>query len=171
MAEQSTAKARRQYRIDHGLCPLCGEEAAPYYLCYKHRQHQVIRRFMNNATKWGVVSKVKEGNSNKYYILPDWEQQFDVNYKHPSWLDLRPDDKRRSPRLGRMPVKLDETLAGIFREANRPLMMEEIYEAWGRLRSRRKTESLAGDMTAIIAAQRRRDERNAKRAQKGAQHA
>ena len=157
----TTASERRQYRIDHGLCPLCGKESAPYYLCEDHRTYQAVGRMMKLMAKRGIV---KDHGRTGYSIPLGWNGPDVSEFQwRPRMGELRPGDKRLRPRLGRMPVDLDETLIGIFREAGRRLTIEEIYEAWGKLRSRRKTESLAGDMAALIRAQRRRDERNGKR--------
>ncbi len=152
----------RQYRIDHGRCPECGEESAPYYLCTKHREIGAVGRMMNQMAERGVVKKERIGRHTKPEGF-NGRSIDEFTWAKRLW-ELDPDDKRFRPRLGRRPVDLDETLIGIFQEAGRPLQMEEIVAAWGKLRSKRKTRSLAGDMAAIIAAQQRREERNAKRA-------
>lgn len=165
MRRQADPTKSRQYRIDHGLCPLCGKEAAPYYLCHSCRQTAMIGRMCDLMAKRGVVKRLKDKGRVYYQIPPGWNGRStkDFNWS-PCGIDLKDTDKRLRPRIGRRPVDLDETLTEIFMEAGTPLTMEEIVAAWGRLRSKRKTSSLAGDMTAIIAAERRRNERNARRA-------
>lgn len=151
-----------RYRIDHGLCPECGKEAAPYYLCTNHRQLGSLTRLLNKMADRSIIQKLDGG---RYAIPHGWNGR---NIDDFAWgdtlFDMKPDDKRLRPRMGRRPIDLDETLMSIFFEAGSPLQMEEIYAAWGKLRSQRKHASLAGDMTAIIAAQRRREMRDAKRA-------
>lgn len=164
MARHADPMKNRQYRIDHGLCPVCGDEAAPYYLCHKHRQIGMVGRMLKLMAQRGVVEQSKENGRNYYRVAPGHERRVDEFSWRPRGSELDPNDKRFRPRLGRRPVDLDETLVQIFLDAGRPLQIEEVVAAWGRLRSKRKTESLAGDMRALIEAQRLRDMRNAKRA-------
>ena len=162
---KTTAKERRQYRIDHGLCPYCGEDAAPYYLCQRHREIGALSRLLYRSAARGIISREKE-KGRVYYSKPRAfnPPKFDDFEWNDTFFDMKPDDKRRRPRLGKRPVDLDETLIEIFETAGKRLQMHEILEAWGKLRTKRKTTSLAGDMRAIIEAQRRRDAKNAKRA-------
>jgi hypothetical protein len=159
----STAAQKRQHRIDHGLCPVCGKDAAPYYLCHTHRQRNALSRLLDKAAERGIFQREKEAGKVYYKHKPDSNTFEDFAWAKSMW-DMNANDARLKPRMGRRPVDLDETLMSIFVEAGRPLTMEEIYAAWGKLRTLRKTNSLAGDMTAIILAQRRREEKNAKRA-------
>jgi hypothetical protein len=153
---------QRQYRIDHGLCPECGRESAPYYLCEEHRQLNSLTRMLNRMADRGVLQKEKQGGKSYYSPGVNSARCGDFSWRQ-TLFDMDPDDKRLRPRMGRRPIDLDETLISIFETAGRRLTMEEILSAWGKLRSKRKTESLVGDMSAIILAQHRRDERNAKR--------
>ncbi len=66
------------------------------------------------------------------------------------------------PRLGNMPVHVVPELIQMFTDFGRPVSLEEIMAAWGRLREKRKNP-LVSDMSALIAAQRRREARNLKR--------
>jgi len=158
------AKERRQHRIDHGMCPLCGKEAAPYYLCHEHRTLNALTRILNKAVDQKILTKERHGRSFGYGIDQSSGKTAKDIVTGRCWLDLSPGDKRLKPRLGRRPIDLDETLMGIFMDAGKPLTMEEIYGAWGKLRSQRRHATLATDMAAIIKADRRRAERNAKRA-------
>ena len=157
----------RRYRVDHGLCPECGREAAPYYLCPEHRQIGAITRMMKRMAKRGIVKEEKEGGRLYWRIPPGWNgpSAADFNWRD-NMFSMAKDDARLKPRMAKRPIDLDDTLVEIFRDAGRPLQMHEIMAAWGKLRSQRKTSCLAGDMTAIISAQRRRELRNAKRAAK-----
>lgn len=163
-----SAKARREYLVDHGLCPVCGDEAAPWYLCWNHRQVNSIRRICNKFAERGVVIKSKDGSGNLYKAAPDMEAKYaQYRWAKYDFGNMPESDKRLRPRLNRRPVDLDETLLQIFRDSDRPLSEEEVIVAWGKLRSKRKTGTLAGDMTKLIRAQRRREARNAKRARVG----
>ncbi len=119
---------------------------------------------MNKAVRLGAVEKSRDAHGNLYKATPDCRQRWDEGKWGTYLMDMKEDDKRLRPRLGRRPVDFDEMLMAIFREAARPLSEDEIVLAWGKLRSKRKTESLVGDMTKLVLAQRRRDARLAKRA-------
>ena len=159
-----TAAQKRQYRVDHGLCPVCGNEAAPYYLCPTHREMRALGRLLDKMADRGVIQKERRSGKNFYLSPPGWKGADMADFRwHDTIYDMKPNDKRLRPRMGRRPIDLDETLIGIFREAGKPLDMDEILFAWGKLRSKRKQASLASDMTTIIAAQRKRKMRAAKR--------
>lgn len=153
----------KQWRVDHGMCPMCGKEAAPYYFCWDCRVDKSFNRLLTKMADRRILKKEGKG---KHALFSIGDSNLTTDQFHwGQWIwDLDPDDKRRRPRIGRRPIDLDETLIRIFESAGRPLTMEEILFAWGKLRSQRKTTSLAGDMTAIVLAQRKRDERAAKRA-------
>ena len=161
-----TARERKQFRVDHGMCPECGREAAPYYLCGQHRTLGAMTRMLNRMANRRTIKKEKVGRANHWSILKGGAEVADFQWAK-SAFEMEASDKRLRPRLNRRPVDLDETLHEIFITAGKPLLMEEIYAAWGKLRSKRKSASLAGDMAAIIQAERRRAERNAKRAARG----
>lgn len=156
-----TAKERRQHRIDHGMCPECGGEAAPYYLCWDCRSLASITKMLNRGVKLGVFTKQGTGKHTLWGAGARISDKIDFGATY-LW-DMNPDDKRLRPRINRRPGDLDETLMGVFMGAGKPLTMEEIYMAWGALRSKRRHQTLATDMTAIIKAQRKRDMRAAKR--------
>jgi hypothetical protein len=163
-----SAAAKRRYRLDRGMCPSCGLEAAPYYLCIACRRLSSMTRTLNKMAQAGVLERGRKGRSSVWSVR-DAERLSDMDIRGSLLFGIEGEDKRLRPRLGRRPVDLDDTLRSIFEQAGKPLSMEDIYFAWGRLRSQRKTGSLAGDMAAIIKAQQRRDERARKRTT-GANH-
>jgi hypothetical protein len=148
-------------RAEKGLCPQCGKEAAPYYLCADHRTIAMVGRAMNRAEKYGGVTKEKRGGK-AYWRIRDMAA-IEGNWRPCGW-DLDPNDKRLRPRLGRVPIEVDRELLRLAYDMGCPFTTEEIIAAWGRLREQRKAGTIAGNMAAIIKAQRRRDERNARRA-------
>lgn len=154
----------RRHRVDHGMCPKCGKEAAPYYLCWDCRILGALARFLDRMSKEDILKREKVNGRVCFSVMPDYKLLLDQKTFATYLWDMDPDDKRLRPRLGRRPVDLDETLVSIFMAAGKPLTIEEIQSAWGKLRAKRKTESLAGDLSAIIRAQRRREDRNARRA-------
>lgn len=159
-----TPAERRRHRVDHGLCPSCGKEAAPYYLCPDCRTKASMLRMLNTMARRGIIDKSRRGRDSLWSIEKGKDRpQIDQFRWGKYLLEMDDSDKRLRPRMGQRPIDLDETLMSIFRDAGKPLSMEEIYHAWGRLRSRRKTGTLAGDMSKIIAAQRRREGRSARR--------
>lgn len=163
MSRKADPTKSKQYRIDHGLCPTCGKEAAPYYLCWDHRSIRSLTNVLNKGVGLGIFEAEKKNGRNTYFRRGPRIYDPNVHLTGTYLWDMDPDDKRLRPRMGRRPIDLDETLIGIFETAGKPLTMDEIMFAWGSLRNRRKTASLAGDMTAIVLAQRKRDERAAKR--------
>jgi hypothetical protein len=53
-------------------------------------------------------------------------------------------DRRFRARSGKSPVNVEATIIEPLTEMGRPATLEEIMFAWGRLRERRRTGSLAG---------------------------
>lgn len=154
-------------RLAKGLCPRCGKEAAPYRLCQDHRFEGTIARFLRAAQKAGYLERTAppSGPRNRVWVRATEKARSD---KDKNWLDVtfrsaEQGDKRLRPRLGRVPVDVEREIIGILMAFGRPATIEEIVAAWGNLREERKTASLAGDMVALISAQRRREERNMKR--------
>lgn len=151
------ASLQRQ-RILAGLCPTCGKESAPYYLCADHRFQKKIEHILKRATKSNALTVERKGRSN-YYSLGD-----EAAFRKIKWrADPKDSDKRLRPRLGRVVVDVEDELYRLLSDMGRPATIEEIVQAWGRLREKRKTGSLAGDINQIITAERKRQQRNAKR--------
>jgi hypothetical protein len=151
-----------QDRVSNGLCPRCGEEAAPYYLCSRHRAVEMVGRFLNRAEEHGAVTKERRGN--KIYWSARDITAFDRVTWHSRGPELDPNDKRLRSRFGRIPVEVDKELIRLAGEIGRPFTSEEMVAAWGRLREQRKAGTIAANMAALIQAQRRREKRNARRA-------
>jgi hypothetical protein len=147
----------RRERAAKGLCPACGEEAAPYYLCAKHRfEQQIVRRLERGAREGGFK---KEGRGQSALWSIGSEAALDAMV----WRDPKDGDKRFRPRLGRIPVEVEDELVKLLHNLGRPASIDEIVAAWGQLREKRKAGTIAANMAQIIAAQQRREARNAKR--------
>lgn len=154
----------QRQRVLNGQCPTCGKDAAPYRLCSDHRALASISRLLNRWEKAGAVTKSRDGGANRWKATPNMHEviaELPVR-KMPLWEGG--DDARTRPRLRGMPVDVEATVVDILRNMGRPASVEEIQAAWGRLRGERKHGSLAADIGRIIEAQRRRDERAARRA-------
>ena len=121
----------RQERIAKGLCPNCGSEAAPYYLCGRCRFRELIGRFLRKAAKAGVVKREQRGRQS-YWSRLDRAKFDDVDYREAT----REDDKRLRPRVKGVPVDVEAEIMSIFTRAGKPLTVEEIYAAWGHMRLR-----------------------------------
>jgi len=160
---------KQQERIDKGLCPHCGEEAAPFYLCPSCRRYKSIARKLDHGAKFGAFSKGREGRNVTYSIADHsvsdaWKEN---SKPSPLWNEGKgEDDKRLRPRLGKIPVDVETELMGIFLRLGSPLSEEEVVSAWGKLRVRRGRASAAGDLAALIKAERRRERRAAQRRQR-----
>jgi hypothetical protein len=77
--------------------------------------------------------------------------------------NLPDSDKRGRPRLRGIQVDVEATLIAVIQRIGRPCTLEEIKEAWGRLRERRSSP-LPSDLAVIIAAKDRREAKMKKRA-------
>jgi hypothetical protein len=103
----------------------------------------------------------------RWFLTPDSKEKMASTRWYP---DPKEGDKRLEPRLGGKIVDVCNTLVGLLRDMGHPATEEELIAAWGRLREKRRTASLAGDMAAIIEAKRRQDRKAAKRAAVAARH-
>ncbi len=161
----------RQDRINKGLCPDCGKDAAPYLLCGSCRLKAKIGRILRRMARSGAVTRAQSGRTATWAMTYHADSSIMTKERAEKILNeigWRPDpvegDKRLRPRLGKIPVDVEKELYDLMVRMARPATIEEIMEAWGRLREKRRTESAAGDLARIIDAKRRRDEKNAKRA-------
>jgi hypothetical protein len=152
----------QQQRILAGQCPLCGNEAAPYRLCYNHR----LSARMNRTLKRGVrLGALKIDNLHRYSIGTG-----DNDGRWGKWgtkIVLPESDKRGRPKLRGIQVDVEETLVKIMERIGRPCTVDEISAAWGKLRDRRYSP-LASDLATIIAARDKRARKMERRAKQAA---
>lgn len=155
----------QQKRILAGQCPLCGKEAAPYRLCYDHRQRGRLDRMLKRGVKNDVLKSEKRIGGTYFSVgakIDDPEANR-LWYRWGTAWNLPESDRRGRPRLRGISVDVDKTLIAIITRIGRPCTIEEISEAWGKLRDRRTTP-LASDLATIIAAKDKRQAKMAKRA-------
>lgn len=153
------ASKKQQERIANGLCPKCGEPAAPYRLCGMCRMQQRLGRALDRMERDGTVSVTLQGRHKAYTFNEG--RELDKRWTTP--VVPNEGDKRFRPRLAGVPVNVEETIIRIFRELGRPLSVDEVMQAWGRLRADRKRVSVVADVRALVDAQQRRERRAAKR--------
>jgi hypothetical protein len=159
---------KAEERLASGLCPQCGAEAAPYRLCARCREINIFRRGLKKLAGGGVVHEEKK-NGKLWFTAGDFSKAEDVRLSFAFEGSKGDDDGRYRPRLGRIPVNVETEIFKIFEAFGRPVTMEEILAAWGKLREDRKHATVAGDVTALIAAQRRRQARAQKRLREAVQ--
>lgn len=152
-------RTEKQDRIAKGLCPTCGKEAAPYYLCSRCRFYGKIGRVLRRAGKAGAFTRTVDKKGVVRWGIGS-EAAFDAMTWRP---DPKEGDGRLRPRLGRVPVDVEGELVALLTSMGKPATIDEIVAAWGQLRERRRV-SIANDMATIIAAQRKREARARKRA-------
>jgi len=152
-------------RISKGLCPQCGKEAAPYRLCHDCRQKRRLTHSLRRGTKFGVVEKIGIGHATMWRKGPKINDD-EACKQYKKWgtlINLPETDGRAKPRVQGIRINVEATLIEVVRAMGRPCTIEEITEAWGRLRAKR-ADPLAGDIARIIAANDKRQRRAAKRA-------
>ena len=156
----------QQKRILAGQCPLCGKEAAPYRLCYTHRQTLKLERMLKRGERHEYFNSEKRSDGKRYWTkgakIDDPATKEQMSKWATAW-HLPDTDRRGRPRLRGISVDVEATLAAIITRIDRPCTIEEISEAWGKLRDRR-TSPLASNLATIIAAKDKRANRMAKRA-------
>jgi hypothetical protein len=160
----------RQERIAKGLCPKCGAEAAPYYLCQRCHLRGQIYRFCASTQKQGLIEISVDPDDKRKRRVRAAHPHIDVDQISYSGLGL---GERAAPRLKRIPVDVERELVALLERAGKPLHVDEIIEAWGRLRvqsQRRQRISVAIDLTYIIESRRRQTDKLARRAAR-ARHA
>lgn len=146
----------QQKRILAGQCPLCGKEAAPWRLCYDHRLGARLYNTLRNGVRVGAL---KRDEQKRYFMGdPDAKGRWGSTPIH-----VPESDKRGRPRLRGISVDVEATLIAIITRIGRPCTIEEISEAWGKLRDKRSSP-LASDLATIIAAEDKRKAKMAKRA-------
>lgn len=161
---QSGRKVAVKDRVAHGLCPQCGGEAAPYRLCYSCRLKGRLDRSLKKGTRTGALSVLGAGRGALYNINKNAPPDADRNWgKHGTLINLPESDGRSRPRLRGIRVDVEATLVKVMEFIGRPATIDEITQAWGRLRDRRSAP-LASDLGRIIAAADKRARKAAKRA-------
>ena len=163
MSDGKQSLARR--RILAGQCPLCGKEAAPYRLCWTHRQQGRITRLLKRGGKYGVIKSERRPDG-LYFSAGDRIDDPEAKrlwYRWSTDWNLPESDRRGRPRLRGISVDVETTLVEVIRRIGRPCTIEEITEAWGRLRDRRSSP-LSSDLATIIAAKDKREAKMRKRA-------
>ena len=148
----------RQERLAKGLCPDCGAEAAPYRLCDRCRFKGLLGRILRKGATHGSLTAEKRGRT-YFYGLGD--PSLDFEYR-----EAQPGDKRLRPRVGGIPVDVEHELIEILRRNGKPMQIDKIYEAWGRLRLRRGRESAASDLANIIVGRQKQEAKLARRAER-----
>ena len=146
-----------QERIARGQCPNCGKEAAPFYLCYHCRSLGKVRRVLNRAHKAGGVTRERRKDG-VYWTMKDAAKWDTVAWRG----DPKDGDGRLAPRLNGKRVNIEQTIINIMRHIGRPVTIEELTIAWGKLRAKRDAP-LANDLARLIAAEDRRKAKAAKR--------
>ncbi len=153
--------SKQQDRVNQGLCPRCGNKAAPYYLCYDCRLSDSLRRGLNRGEAQGVLKHERDGNAKNWSLTGD--ETKDWSWTSVVWGEGRQDDKRLRPRLRGIPVEVESVTIDLLRASGkRGTTLEEIEAAWGQLRTSGKHETVAGDLAALVRAQQKRERRAAK---------
>lgn len=150
-------------RVDNGLCPQCGEEAAPYYLCYVCRQQGRVRRSLKRLADQGHATKRKEGGKLLWQIVPGTrDAPRDKRWETP--VVPNDSDRRFHPKIGGIPVNVEAQIWKLCESFDREFSIDDVVQAWGRLRGeKRKKGSAAADVRAILAADEKRRRRAEKR--------
>jgi hypothetical protein len=160
------AMTLQQDRILSGQCPLCGKEAAPYRLCWDHRQEARLVRCLKRGEKHAYFDSEKRADGKRYWTVGPKSDDPDTKRKMSKWsVPIVPSetDRRHRPRLRGISVDVEKTLVKVVEHIGRPCTIEEISSAWGKLRDRRSSP-LATDLATIVAAQDKRERKMAKRA-------
>jgi hypothetical protein len=156
----------QQKRILAGQCPLCGKEAAPYRLCWDHRQEARLVRCLKRGEKHDYFNSEKRSDGKRYWTVGGKADDPDTKREMSKWsIPIVPSetDRRHRPRLRGISVDVEATIYKVMERIGRPCTVEEITVAWGKLRDRRSSP-LASDLAQIVAAKDKRERKMAKRA-------
>lgn len=150
----------RKERAAKGLCPECGAEAAPYYLCDECHRRRQVGRILREMTRQGFLEEGRDPNDRRKVTTrwtgkPGWEEKA-------TWRGMDYGE-RGKPRLRGVPVDVETELVRITVAAGRPMSAEEIAAAWVRLRPR-PGRPAAPAMAAIVAAGDKRARKRARNA-------
>ena len=152
-------------RVANGLCPACGKEAAPYYLCWNCRGQKRLTRCLKRGENHGVFKSERriDGSYWSLGLKHDDPEAMKTTNKWSTPFILPESDGRGKPRLRGIRVDVEATLVKVIKFIGRPCSIDEITKAWGRLRAKR-TDPLASDLGSIIQAADKRAAKNARRA-------
>ena len=78
----------KQQRILAGQCPLCGKEAAPYRLCYDHRQRAKVERLLKRGVRHEVIKSEKRVDGTYYSVGPKMDDS-EANRLWHRWSERR----------------------------------------------------------------------------------
>jgi hypothetical protein len=165
IGENAVKTPLQQQRILAGQCPLCGKEAAPFRLCYNHRQEARLVRCLKRGEKYEYFNSEKRADGKRWWTVGTKVHDPDTKREMSKWsipIVLPETDRRGRPRLRGISVDIEATLVAIVTRIGRPCTIEEITKAWGRLRDRRSSP-LASDLATIIAAKDKRERKLARR--------
>lgn len=151
-----------QERVSKGLCPRCGEEAAPYRLCFACRQKDRLTRALKRGAKSGMFIGEKDARGQWLWKVGD-PSKHDRRWE--TTVVPKETDRRFLPRMRGAPVDVEAEVVRLLQSVGLPMDVDDIVEAWGRLRAdgKRKHGSVAADIRAIILAKRRREQRAVRR--------
>ena len=157
--------SRVDERVANGLCPQCGEEAAPFYLCFRCRMIGRTRRTMKRLASQGVVTQSKDERGRQQWEINPHAKDDPRDNRWSTPVVPNESDRRFRPRLGGIPVNVEAKIIELLQSIGRPCEIEEIVRAWANLRGekKRKKGSAAADVRAIILAEDRRRKRAEKR--------
>lgn len=151
----------RRERISQGLCPNCGKESAPFHLCQDCRFGNKITAILRRGEKVGGFKSERKGRDTYWSIGANQRALDTIKWR----ADPKPGDKRLLPRIGRIPMQIEDTIIAALMSLDRPATIEEIRCAWVKLKANRGGGSLSSHVLQIIEAARRRGEKNARRAE------
>jgi hypothetical protein len=145
----------RRDRLNKGLCPHCGAEAAPYRECETHRFQRLLGRILRRMEARGFAQRAREGHADVWSRVPGAGPLPEGIYR-----EAQEGDKRLQPRLHHVPVDIEQTLKVMFTHLRGgPVTEAEILAAWSKLRERKGRVSAAQDLALLILAQRKRERR------------
>lgn len=153
-------------RIAKGLCPRCGKEAAPYYLCDHCRGIDGISRMLKLMAKREVVTSEKRGRHTYWKIDPRYNEALDNFTWRPRMWDLKDSDRRRKPRFRGVPIEIENAVRAALTMLDRPASIEEIMEAWAKLKTSNRDGTIESNLVEIIVSKNKRAEKLARRAER-----
>jgi hypothetical protein len=124
-----------------------------------------LERSLRRGEKHEYFNSEKRSDGKRYWTVGAKVDDPAVQEYMGKWaapINLPETDRRGRPRLRGISVDVEATLVAIVGRIGRPCTLEEITEAWGRLRDRRSSP-LPSDLAVIIAAKDKRERKMAKR--------